>query len=642
VGERLADHEGLLRNERILSAACRLAESGASRRLVTWKGKAASKGAVMRFLAALVLAAVPSLLGAAEKPSREIAWHDWSDAVFVRAQAEKKLVLLDLGAVWCHWCHVMEETTYRDPEVVGLIGKHFVAVRVDQDSRPDLSNRYEDYGWPATILFDATGRELVKFAGYIPPRRMASLLEATVADPTPGPSARPEALASAVSTGALSPVLRQELAEILAARYDREKGGWGFSKKYLDFDSVEWCLSRARSGDGAAERMACETLDLSRKLIDPIWGGLDQYSDGGDWEHPHYEKLLQFQAGGIQSYAEAYALWKRPEDLASARAIRRYVRHFLTSPEGAFYVSQDADLHAGEHSGEYYALSDADRRKQGVPRVDTNLYARETAWGALALLSLHAVTGEPEELAGAEKAARWILAERPLPGGGFRHGKKDEAGPYLGDTLAAGRAFLGLYAATGERAWLTRAQEAAAFMTRTFVAAGAPGLVSAVSKSRFAPARPQRDENVAAARFANLLYRYTGRPEHRDLAVQAMKYLAAPEVAKTFSTASVLLADAELNSEPVHVTVVGRRSDPRSQALLVAALGDPSGYKRVEVWDPAEGPLPNADVEFPELPSPAAFACGGGRCSLPAYDAATLKTRIERLLSGAPKAAAPG
>jgi hypothetical protein len=121
-----------------------------------------------------------------------------------------------------------------------------------------------------------------------------------------------------------------------------------------------------------------------------------------------------------------------------------------------------------------------------------------------------------------------------------------------------------------------------------------------------------------------------------------MRFLSAPEVAKTFSTASVLLADAEINAEPVHVTVVGKRGDPRSQALLSVALGDPSAYKRVEAWDPAEGPLPNADVEFPELPSPAAFACGSGRCSLPAFDAATLKARIEKLRAAAPRTAAPG
>jgi hypothetical protein len=564
-------------------------------------------------------------------PASEIAWQDWSDAAFARAKAEKRIVLLDLGAVWCHWCHVMDESTYRDPKVVALLAKHFVAVRVDQDARPDLSNRYEDYGWPATILFDASGRELVKFAGYIPPQRMVSLLEAVVLDPTPGPSARPEAAIQPAPGGTLTPALRQELAEILAARYDRERGGWGFAKKYLDFDSVEWCLVRARAGEQDALRMARETLDLSRKLVDPVWGGLNQYSDSGDWDHPHFEKLMQFQAEGIRVYAQAYALWRRPEDLETARAIHRYVRAFLTSPEGAFYVSQDADLVAGEHGGDYYALPDNERRRRGVPRVDTHVYARETAWGVSALVALYGVTGEDALLDDALRAGRWILANRALAGGGFRHDAADAAGPYLGDTVASGRAFLALYAATGDQAWLARAEEAAKFLGKAFIASGTPGLVSAVVRSRFAPARPQREENVAAARFANLLFRYTGRQAQRDLARRAMALLAAPEVARRFSTASVLLAGAEVSSEPAHVTVVGSRADPRARALLVAALSDPTAYKRVEAWDPAEGPLRNADVAFPELDRPAAFVCANGRCSLPVFEPGQVRERIEKL-----------
>jgi uncharacterized protein YyaL (SSP411 family) len=582
-------------------------------------------------LAALCLAlAVPAASG----PGSEIPWQGWSDAAFAKAKAEKRLVLLDLGAVWCHWCHVMEETTYKDAKVVALLHDHFVAVRVDQDARPDLSNRYEDYGWPATIIFDASGKELVKFAGYIPPERMISLLEGVVADPTPGPSAAPEA--PVVAAGASLPeALRRELDETLVTRYDTEHGGWGFSKKYLDWESVEWSLTRARAGDADAKHRARETLDLSRRLIDPIWGGLYQYSDSGDWDHPHFEKLMQFQAEGIRTYALAYALWGDPADLAAARDIHRYVRSFLTSPEGAFYVSQDADLVAGEHSGQYYTLSDALRRQRGVPRVDTHLYARETAWGASALTALYCVTGEAACLDDALRAARWILKNRQLPGGGFRHGDADASGPYLGDTLAAGRAFLALYAATGDRAWLARARAAATFAGRTFSAPKTAGLVTAVARSRFAPALPQRDENVALARFANLLFRYTGRPADRDLARKAMTFLAVPEVARRFSTASVLQVDAELSSEPSHVTVVGRRDDPRARALLLAALADASGYKRVEAWDPSEGPLPNADVQFPELDRPAAFACGNGRCSLPAFDPGQLRDRVERLRASA-------
>ncbi len=571
---------------------------------------------------------------ASAAPVPEIPWRDWSDAAFAAARSEKKLVLLDLGAVWCHWCHVMEETTYRDPKVVALLRRHFVTVRVDQDSRPDLSNRYEDYGWPATIIFDAKGQELVKFAGYIAPERMAALLDAVVKDPTPGPSALPEAVVSSGSA-ALDPALRKDLEALVTARYDRENGGWGFSKKFLDWDSVEYSLLRASAGDADAARMAKETLGKSRKLIDGIWGGLYQYSDSGDWDHPHFEKLAQFQAEGMRVYAQAHLLWRDPADLAAARDIHRYERAFLASPEGASYVSQDADLVAGEHSGEYYALDDAGRRRRGVPRVDTHLYTRETAWMANGHVALYAATGERQFLDEALAAARWIVAARCLPGGGFRHDAADAAGPYLGDTVASGRVFLALYAATGDRAWLTRARGAADFIASTFVVEGEPGFVAAVPKSRIASPRPQRDENVLAARFLNLLFRYTGDERYRRETEQAMRYLAAPDVAPKFPSASVLLVDAELSSEPAHLTVVGGREDARTQTLLVAALAYPATYKRVELWDRREGPLANSDVDFPELEAPAAFACAGGRCSLPSYTPEDLRKRAARLRESA-------
>ena len=613
-----------------------------------------------KFLIGLLFAVLTSLdaPGLAAAPTEPIRWEGWSDAAFDRARAEERLVILDLVAVWCHWCHVMEETTYRDPEVVRTIGAHFVALRVDQDSRPDLSNRYEDYGWPATIIFDASGKELVKFAGYIPPERMRTLLAGVVADPTPGPSVRAEAPRSSSGT-ALSEPQRRDLAALLAQRYDRDRGGWGFAKKFLDFDGVEWGLSRAGSpgGDADAERMARETLTLSRRLIDPVWGGLYQYSDSGDWDHPHFEKLLQFQAEGIRLYATAFARWRDPADLRAARDILRYVRAFLKSPEGAFYVSQDADLVPAEHSAEYYALDDAARHRKGIPRVDTHLYARENAWMVQALVPLYAVTDEPEILAEAVAAADWIVAQRALSGGGFRHDAADPAGPYLGDSVAAGRAFLALWSVTGDRTWLSRSRDAAAYVARTFAVDGdaangvrkdasngdqnVPGLVSAVSKSRFAPPRPQRDENVAVARWANLLFRYTGDDAHRRLSDRAMAFLAIPEVAERFSTASVLLADAERSAEPPHLTIVGSREDAGARRLLAAAVAAPGagGYKRVELLDEKDGALPNLDVEFPKLDRPAAFVCAGGRCSLPAFTPAELGKRLARLQAATGSAA---
>src|SRR5258705_4448387 len=136
-------------------------------------------------LAAIALAALvasPSL--AVDGPK----WSEWSDDLFARAATEKRFVILDLEAVWCHWCHVMEKTTYTDPEVKSLLASKYLPVRVDQDANPDLSRRYGDSGWPATIVFGPDGTEIAKIRGYIEPERMQALLRAIIDDPSPGPS----------------------------------------------------------------------------------------------------------------------------------------------------------------------------------------------------------------------------------------------------------------------------------------------------------------------------------------------------------------------------------------------------------------------------------------------------------------------
>jgi uncharacterized protein len=558
-------------------------------------------------------------------------WEDWSSGAFARARLENRLVLLDLGAVWCHWCHVMEETTYRDARVVALIESRFVAIRVDQDARPDLSNRYEDYGWPATIVFDAEGRELVKFSGYIPPLRMASLLQGVVDDPTPGPSVVASAALTGRGTAGIAPVLRQELEALLVSRYDTKEEGWGFAKKFLDWDAVELSMVRAAAGDIEAARRARGTLQAERRLLDPIWGGVYQYSDNGDWGHPHFEKLLAFQAEVLRIYAQAYALWRDPEDLRAAHEIHRYLKAFLRSPDGAFYVSQDADLVRGQHGGEYFSLGDRERRARGIPRVDAHAYSRETGWAGTALLALHAATGEAEPLEEALAAARFVVNERSLAGGGFRHDAKDEAGPYLGDTVAALRLFLALYPPTGDRSWLTRARDAADFIDRTFRQGGVPGFVTAASASRFEPARPQRDENIAMARATNLLSHYTGEAAYRRMAEHAMSFLTLADVAARPEPGGVLLADLEMRTEPLHVAVIGARDDARTQALVAEALAMSPAYKRVELLDRRDGPLPRSDVEYPSLPFPAAFLCTEGRCSAPARTPDELRARLARI-----------
>src|SRR5579872_5789047 len=136
----------------------------------------------------LLIFAGPLHASGAKAESRKLEWHPWSESIFAQAKEQHRFVLLDLEAVWCHWCHVMDEVTYRDADVVRLLKAKYILVKVDQDSRPDLSNRYEDYGWPATIVFDGKKHEIVKRQGYLPPKMMASMLQAIIDDPTPGPS----------------------------------------------------------------------------------------------------------------------------------------------------------------------------------------------------------------------------------------------------------------------------------------------------------------------------------------------------------------------------------------------------------------------------------------------------------------------
>ncbi|MEW6284056.1 MAG: DUF255 domain-containing protein, partial [Candidatus Eremiobacterota bacterium] len=402
--------------------------------------------------------------------SGDVEWQPWSEAAFERAARENKLVLLDVEAVWCHWCHVMDETTYADPGVAELLARHYVCVKVDQDARPDIANRYRDYGWPATVLFKPDGTELVKLEGYVKPERMKLILARFRDNPVPEEAA-PAEQATAPASG-LPPGLRQELHDWLVERYDRQRGGWGRVHKFLNPDNLEYCLEGAARGDAQLAFFGRETLDRQKLLMDPAWGGVYQYSHGGTWENPHFEKIMSTQTDNLRTYAMAYELWGDPDDLAVARSIRGYLKTFLTGPEGAFYTSQDADLVQGKHSEDYFKLSDRERRARGVPRVDTHRYARENGWAIRSLAVLYGATGDPEVLQDAQSAAEWVLRERSLPGGGFRHDAVDRGGPFLGDTLACGRAFLELYAVTGDSRWLENAVAAADFIERNFTQPG--------------------------------------------------------------------------------------------------------------------------------------------------------------------------
>lgn len=556
------------------------------------------------------------LLFAINAPADEggaIPWRGWEGA-FEVAKAEDRLVLLNLEAVWCHWCHVMAETTYKDPRVVSLLGEHVVPVKVDQDARPDLGLRYQQYGWPATIIFDSQGRELARLSGYQDPDEMAAVLRKLLNDPEPLPDEKPPAQASTPLDAVLA-----SLQEAHYRRYDRERGGWGRVHKFVNSRVVEYCLERSLAGSQDDEMMACTTLSNNLVLIDPVWGGVYQYSDSGRWDSPHYEKIMSTQAGNLRVYSLAYAQYRDPAYLDAARRIAGYMSDFLRSPEGAFRPSQDADLIQGKKAHDYFALSDSERRKLGVPRVDANLYARENGWAIEALALYSGIAGDPVALRQALQAADWVLLHRRRPGGEFAHGDSGE-GVFLGDTLACGRGFLALYQATGDACWLERAMECGQVMGRLFVRSDVDGLVTAVGSTVRAP-----EENVDAARFANLLFHYSGRPSDRALAEEALSFFMVEGATEGFNGGAVLLANDEMKRDPTHITVVGDASSDLRRQLAEAARSGPSSYLRLDIWAPGT-PLPaNSQLEYPSRPPVAAYICAAGRCSPPVVTVESLR-----------------
>ncbi len=571
-----------------------------------------------------------------------LTWRGWGPELFQQKSGDQRLVILDLEAVWCHWCHVMEQTTYQDAKVTSLLKSKFITVRVDQDANPDLSNRYGDWGWPATIIFGAKGEELIKRRGYLDPQEMTALLEAVIKDPTPGPSASQEAAALPADNPILSKEQRAELIERSTGAFDKKYGGWGDGQKFIDADAMDHLLASASKGDAAASDAARKTFDAALHIIDSQWGGIYQYSDQPDWLSPHYEKIMWYQANGLRQFSAASTLWHDANYRTAADNIYRYLSTKLQGPDGAFYTSQDADVDADLPGKKFYALNSSGREKLGrEPRIDTHVYARENGWAISGITAYANAAGDASALAAAEKAAQFIITKRKRADGGFNHGDSDRGGPYLGDTLAMGQALLDLYAATGNRTWLNEADAAGDFIAKNFIDPKGGFLTTLTpegSVGAFLNPAKAIDEQTAATRFANALHRYLGTAAYRTLAEHGMRYLASKDLLdRGGMMPGILLADAEVSFEPTHITVVGPKTDANAQALHAAAVRTGVFYKRVDWWDRSEGALKNPDVTYPELDQPAAFLCTNRICSLPAFTADDLNAALQRILKTSSK-----
>lgn len=381
------------------------------------------------------------------------AWAPWEKATFERAKRERRFILLHGAAVWCHWCHVMEAVTYRDPEVGALLKQRFIAIRVDIDSRPDIEQRYTEWGWPATIVFDPEANEIGKYRGFIRPAELLEILRGAGAAASID-NTRLEPGADSASLSAMPWVAKRALRD-MDYYYDEEQGGWGVRQKAPLGENAQLELLRAKSGDVEARKRALFSLRKQAALIDPVWGGIYQYSDGGRWDAPHYEKLMTYQAPNLEAYALAYELSGDAQYLKWARSIAAYVAKFLTAKNGAgFFVSQDADVGAHDPGARFidgkvfYAANAAERKQLGVPWVDTHVYAEESGLMIAALTALaragDAPAGRAASVAAAALTRSHVLADGRVShaagAGAAAAGGSGGQAFYLGDAAALGLA----------------------------------------------------------------------------------------------------------------------------------------------------------------------------------------------------------
>ncbi|MDI1450953.1 DUF255 domain-containing protein [Polyangium sp. 6x1] len=482
--------------------------------------------------------AVNLALARAQEKKQLFPWQPFSPETFARARAERKFILLDGAASWCHWCHVMDETTYHDERVGRLLKDKFVAIRVDIDERPDIGERYADWGWPATILLSPDAEELGKYRGYLPADELLPILEAIAQTDTSGGEKAPDPARIVPAPEAL-PWIAARASIDMDRYFDREEGSWGDFQKSPLGANVLFELRRAAHGDDLARRRAVFTLEKQRAILDPIWGGIYQYSAGSTWTEPHYEKLMPYQAANLEAYAAAHKATGRKDLLEDARGIARYLSTFLSNAEGAFLVSQDADVGAHEEGkpfidGDvYYRLDDAGRRKLGIPRIDDHVYAYENGLAIAAMCTLFEASGDKDALAKAERAAAVLTASHVGRDGAVEHDAKTRSPVhYLADAAGFGRALVRLFEVTQNAAYRDAALRIAEAMEKTLLdeATGAyfahtndPSAVGVFARRE----RPFAS-NALAARFLAGLGRITGDQAVVARAKRTLVAIASP------------------------------------------------------------------------------------------------------------------
>jgi uncharacterized protein YyaL (SSP411 family) len=310
-----------------------------------------------------------------------IQWQEWGEEAFATAQRENKPILLDIGAVWCHWCHVMDRESYDNPEIAEIVNQHFVAVKVDRDERPDIDSRYQvavtsisgQGGWPLTAFLTPDGKPF--YGGtYFPPddhygrpsfkRVLLSISNAyhekngdviEQAKLVEGAISHAETFAG--KSANFSPTVIDAIVQSALKMYDPQNGGFGSAPKFPHPAALDLLIDQyARSADENLRNVFVTSLEKMARggVCDQLAGGFHRYSVDERWIVPHFEKMCYDNSELLKNYVHAYQATGSEFFASVARDIIRWMDEWLSDREhGGFYASQDAD-YSMDDDGDYF------------------------------------------------------------------------------------------------------------------------------------------------------------------------------------------------------------------------------------------------------------------------------------------------
>jgi uncharacterized protein YyaL (SSP411 family) len=310
-----------------------------------------------------------------------IHWHEWGEEAFAAARRENKPILLDIGAVWCHWCHVMDRESYDDPEVARIVNENFIAVKVDRDERPDIDSRYQlavssisgQGGWPLTAFLTPDGKPF--YGGtYFPPddhwgrpgfKRVLLAIAGAFREKQDEVAEQARLVESAITraesfsgkSGEFNAGIIDAIVKSALEMFDESNGGFGHAPKFPHPAVLDLLIDQyARSGDEKIRKVFETTLEKMARggVYDQLAGGFHRYSVDERWVVPHFEKMSYDNSELLKNYVHAFQATGSEFFADVARDIIRWMDEWLSDrDQGGFYASQDADF-SMDDDGDYF------------------------------------------------------------------------------------------------------------------------------------------------------------------------------------------------------------------------------------------------------------------------------------------------